>query len=130
MSIKKNKSCANYSSFRTIPPDNMVIIAAQDLEVYELCKKHQNLRRICIQGAFRRYSLEKHFYENVANKNADFCIILESLINIEKREIEKQQQERARKYKPFPFCWIPKNEPEDFDPQEAIIRDIIQQVQN
>lgn len=105
----------------------------QDPEVYDLCKDHQKIRRLCIQGAFRRYSLERHFYEDVEARRADFVVILDTLINIEKVEIEKQRKKRTRKRLPFPLCWFTKKcDPpiqEDIDLQETFILSIIEQAE-
>ncbi|XP_044257316.1 uncharacterized protein LOC123006699 [Tribolium madens] len=76
-------------------PDELLTYALEDMEIYEVCKNHNDLRYSCIVAAVKRYNIEKFFYEEVANRSADFMILLDTFVQIQ-AAIENQQAEKTQ----------------------------------
>ncbi|XP_008193519.2 uncharacterized protein LOC103313048 [Tribolium castaneum] len=80
---------------RKLTPDELLLYALEDPEIYEACKRHDDLRYFCMAAAVKRYNIEKFFYEEVANRSADFMVLLDTFVQIQ-AAIEHQEAEKTQ----------------------------------
>ncbi|XP_044257237.1 uncharacterized protein LOC123006657 [Tribolium madens] len=64
-------------------PCEVLNLAIEDPQVYQVCIKDDTLRQACITAAVKRYHQEKFDDEDVHNRTVNYVLLLDTFIQVE-----------------------------------------------